>query len=188
MREAELSLRDAASELRDFLSSLNADPGRVDASLDRLRGLCLLWGEDDSLRTLNVLADLVGTRISRLGPPIATLLAAHGPTRVQALVRDLGLQPSGDRHEDVAMVAAHLDDRAAVAALVADVDERAAVILDHLDREGKDGTVETTERSTSRGSARGPVDQLLARGLLVARDRRHVVVPREVSMCLRGVF
>ena len=40
----------------------------------------------------------------------------------------------------------------------------------------------------SRSSAAGPVDQLLARGLLVARDRRHVAVPREVAICLRGGF
>jgi DNA repair protein RecN (Recombination protein N) len=39
LRDAELSLRDAASELRDFLSALDADPGRVEAieeGLDRI--------------------------------------------------------------------------------------------------------------------------------------------------------
>ena len=46
--------------------------------------------------------------------------------------------------------------------------------------------MESTERSTCRGAAGGPVDQLLALGLLVARDRRHVAVPREVAIALRG--
>ena len=45
--------------------------------------------------------------------------------------------------------------------------------------------MESTERTLSRGGGGSPVDQLLARGLLVARDRRHVAVPREVAICLR---
>jgi len=83
-------------------------------------------------------------------------------------------------------VAAVLFNKKAVEKLLGEVDQRARAILDHLETEGKDGSVESTERSTSRGTDRGPVDQLLARGLLVARDRTHVAVPREVSLCLRG--
>ncbi len=138
------------------------------------------------LRVLSGLTDLVGTRLSRLGAPAATLLAGYGPARVNALVHDLGLTPTGDRHDDVAAVAARLADQVAVEKLLGEVDQRARAILEHLETEGKDGSVESTERSTSRGKDRGPVDQLLARGLLVARDRTHVAVPREVSLCLRG--
>jgi len=165
---------------------VNAAPVAVAGALDRVRGLGLLWGSDDALRAVHVLRDVLGTRTSRLAPSVATLLAGQGPSRVNALARRLGLTPSGDRHTDVHAIAGLLGDDAQVERLVGEVDERARAILDHLDREGKDGVVETTERSTSHGAARGPVDQLLERGLLVARDRKHVAVPAEVSICLRG--
>jgi hypothetical protein len=171
------------SAVRDVV---NAAPASTDEALSRLRSLVLVWGTDDSLRALSVLADLLATRLSRLGPPVATLLAGYGPARVNALSRDLGLTPSGDRSDDVAAIAAHLSDRVQVATLVGEVDDQARAILDHLEREGRDGAVESTEHPATRGDAAGPVDQLLARGLLVARDRKHVAVPREVAICLRG--
>jgi hypothetical protein len=86
----------------------------------------------------------------------------------------------------VAAIAVHLSDATRVAALVAEVDDQARAILDHLEREGKDGAVDSTDHEPERGENAGPVDQLLSRGLLVARDRRHVAVPREVAICLRG--
>ena len=167
-------------------AAVNADPAAVDEAVTRLRGLALLWGTEESLRATSALTDILGTRLSRLGPPAATLLGAYGPARMNALVRDLGLTPSGDRHDDVAAVAGLLSDPAEVAKLLGEVDEKARAILDHLEREGKDGTVESTERSTARGTDSGPVDQLLARGLLVAKDVRHVAVPREVALALRS--
>ena len=166
--------------------AVHAEPQAVDTSLHRLRRLALVWGTDEALRPLSVLEELVGTRLSRLGASAATLLAGYGPTRVAALARDLGITPSGDRHADVQAVAAHLADPAHVRELVGEVEPQARAILEHLENEGKDGSVESTERSTSRSAGGSPVDQLLARGLLVARDRRHVAVPREVAIALRG--
>ncbi len=188
----ELTVLDAALALGGTASAtrlrevVHAAPAAVDAALDRLRGIGLLWGTDDSLRALSSLEDIVGTTVSGLGPAAATLLSGYGPARVHELACDLGLTPSGDRHDDVAAVAALLARRDVVTTLLGQVDERARAILEHLDREGKDGVVESTERSTSLGAGGGPVDQLLARCLLVARDRRHVAVPREVAICLRG--
>ena len=95
----------SAASLR---AAVHASPEHVDAAVTRVRDLALLWGEDDSLRALSGLTDLVGTRLSRLGAPAATLLAGYGPARVNALVHDLGLTPTGDRHDDVAAVAAAL--------------------------------------------------------------------------------
>ena len=132
-----------------------------------------------------MLTEVVGTKISRLGQPMAVLMAPYGPSRVTTLARDLGLTPTGNRHDDVDAVAALLSDPVEVAKLVAEVDDQARAILEHLADEGKDGSVESTERTLSRGGGGSPVDQLLARGLLVARDRRHVAVPREVAICLR---
>ena len=188
----ELTVLDAAIALGGTASvpalraAVNASPAHVDAAVEKVRRLCLLWGTDESLRALSVLTDVLGTRISGLGAPASTLLAGYGPARVTALAQQLGLTPSGDRHRDVAAVAAVLSDPAAVDRLLAELDPPARAILEHLEREGKDGSVESTERSTSRGNDVGPVDQLLARGLLMARDRRHVALPREVALCLRG--
>jgi hypothetical protein len=165
---------------------VNAAPDRVDAAVSRLRGLALVWGTDDALRALSVVADVVGTSASGLGQSAESLLTGYGPSRVTSLARDLGLTPSGDRHSDVQSVAAHLAEPAHVAELLAEVDDKARAILEHLEKEGKDGSVESTDRPVGRHDEAGPVDQLLARGLLVARDRKHVAVPREVALALRG--
>ncbi|QNN53787.1 helicase C-terminal domain-containing protein [Nocardioides mesophilus] len=165
---------------------VHAAGSAVDEALDRLRALALVWGTDDTLRVVSVVPEVLGTGVTGLGQPAATLLAGYGPARVAGLARDLGLTPSGDRHRDVAAVAERLADPALVEELVAELDPQARAILDHLEREGRDGSVESTDRALQRGAAGPPVDQLLARGLLVARDRRHVAVPREVAMGLRG--
>src|SRR6478735_2126660 len=163
-------------------AAVHAADEKAGASLDLLRTRALVWGSDDSLRALSVLNDLLGTTSSRLGPTATSLLGSYGAARVAALARDLGIRPSGDRHDDVLAVTAHLSDAGNVRTLVGEVDDQARAILEHLEREGREGSVESTERATSRSTAGSPVDQLLARGLVVARDRRHVAVPREVAL------
>ncbi|HEX6248231.1 MAG TPA: helicase C-terminal domain-containing protein [Nocardioidaceae bacterium] len=165
---------------------LSADPDAVDRAVEALRSLALLWGTTDELRAVSVVTDVVGTTVSGLGPGAEQLLAGYGPARVSSLARDLGLEVSGDRQSDIEAVARHLADPDAVESLVAELDEKARAILDHLERDGVAGTVESTDREVSRARSRAPVDQLLARGLVVARDRTHVLVPREVGICLRG--
>ena len=188
----ELAVVDAAValggtvSLADLQAHVNAAPGAVKESTDTLLAMALLWGSPDELRTLSVLGEIVGTTVSGLGPSAESLLATYGPSRVTALARDLGITPGGERQRDIAAIAAHLGDPANVDELAAEIDPQARKILDHLERESTEGTVESTERAVSRQEAQSPVDQLLARGLLVARDRRHVAVPREVALCLRG--
>lgn len=169
----------------DLQRHVNADPAAVDRATEQLRSLALLWGTREELRAVSVLAEIVGTTVSGLGPGAEQLLAGYGPARVSSLARDLGLQVSGDRQTDIETIAHHLADRAAVDDLVTELDPRARAILDHLERDGAPGTVESTERAVSRAESESPVDQLLARGLVIARDRTQVVVPREVVICLR---
>ncbi|MGH3332424.1 MAG: helicase-associated domain-containing protein, partial [Nocardioidaceae bacterium] len=183
--DATVALGGSAS-LAMLQQHVNAAPERVADAVDHLVAIALLWGTPHELRALSVLGEVVGTTVSRLGPAAETLLVSYGPSRVSALAKDLGISPSGDRQSDIEAVAQHLADRANVEELVAEVDDQARKILDHLEREGIDGTVESTDRPVSRQEAQGPVDQLLSRGLLVARDRKHVAVPREVAICLRG--
>ncbi|HET6699655.1 MAG TPA: helicase C-terminal domain-containing protein [Nocardioidaceae bacterium] len=165
-----------------------AAPGSVDTALGTLRELVLLWGEADALRPVSVLHEvLTGSgSVTRLGPPVETLLAGAGPNRVANLVRDLGLDPSGDRDKDVATLAATLADPEQVTALVDGVDDAARAVLERLEREGVDGRMESAGRTVRRAEATRPVEQLLARGLLLPRDTRHVTVPREVAVALRG--
>ncbi len=172
--------------LADLRAHLHADPDAVGRAVDALHALALVWGSRDDLRSVSVVADVVGTTVSGLGPGAEQLLTAYGPARVAGLARDLGLEVTGDRHSDIEAITRHLTDREAVEALVAELDERARAILDHLERDGVPGTVESAERTVTRASAESPVDQLLARGLVITRDRTHVVVPREVGICLRG--
>jgi hypothetical protein len=174
------------ASLEDLQRHVNAAPESVAAAVETLTGRALLWGRSDELRSVSVLADVVGTTVSGLGPAAEQVLSGYGPARVSSLARDLGLDVSGDRAQDIAAIARHLTDQDAVEELVGELDPRARAILDHLERDDVAGTVESTDRPVSRAGSTSPVEQLLARGLVVARDRRHVVVPREVAICLRG--
>ena len=171
--------------LDDLHRVVNADPAAVSRTVEELRALALLWGTPEELRAVSVLADVVGTTVSGLGPGAAQLLSSYGPARVSALATDLDLRPSGDRQTDIEAVAEALADCETVGALVAELDPRARAILDHLERDAAPGAVESTDRTARRADAGRPVDQLLARGLVIARDKKHVVVPREVGICLR---
>ena len=188
----ELTVLDAVVALGGTASAdllwqrVNGADAAVAEAVQRLRAMALLWGTPSELRALSVVTEIVGTTVSGLGPAAETLLSGYGPNRVTGLARDLGVGPSGDRHADIAAIAAHLADPAEVAVLLAEVDDQARAILDHLERGATDGSVESAERPVSRRDVLGPVDQLLARGLLLARGRRHVAVPREVAICLRG--
>ncbi len=188
----ELTVVDAAIALGgrvsvdDLHRHVNASAASVDEAVSVLEAMALLWGSRDELRTLSVLGEIVGTTVSGLGPSAESLLASYGPNRITSLARDLGITPSGDRQHDIHRIMEHLHAQENVEELLAEIDPQARKILDHLEREGTEGTVESTERQVSRKDAQGPVDQLLSRGLLIARDRRHVAVPREVVICVRG--
>ncbi|HET6624788.1 MAG TPA: helicase-associated domain-containing protein [Nocardioidaceae bacterium] len=188
----ELTVLDAAiavggtATVEDLHRHVHAAQESVDRAVDTLVAMALLWGPPEQLRTLSVLGDIVGTSVSGLGPSAESLLSSYGPNRVGTLARDLGVAPSGERHHDIARIAAHLAVRENLDELLAEVDPQARKILDHLEQQGTEGTVESTERTVGRRDARSPVDQLLSRGLLIARDRRHVAVPREVTIGLRG--
>ncbi len=65
------------------------------------------------------------------------------------------------------------------------VDDRARAILAHLDESDAVGTVADVRTPARVEDASTPTEHLLARGLLVARDDRHVVVPWTVRLHLR---
>ena len=183
--DAAITLGGAVS-IDDLHQHVNASEESVDEAVNTLTAMALLWGSRDGLRTLSVLREIIGTTVSGLGPSAESLLSSYGPNRITTLARDLGTTPSGERQSDIARIAEHLTQRENVEELLSEVDPQARRILDHLEREATEGTVESTERAVTRRDAQSPVDQLLSRGLLIARDRKHVAVPREVVICLRG--
>ncbi|HET6165794.1 MAG TPA: hypothetical protein VFE07_03130, partial [Marmoricola sp.] len=120
---------------------LVAHPDGVDAALERLADLALVWGTPETWRPVSIVAELLGV-------------------------------PGGPAPETVA-------------GLLAEVDDKARAILDHLDATGAAGKVDSV-RIPRREAASTPTEHLLARGLLVPRGEKHVVVPWTVLLHLRG--
>ncbi|QIK65226.1 hypothetical protein G7072_01720 [Nocardioides sp. HDW12B] len=165
---------------------VHADAEATEAAVLRLRDLVLLWGEDEDLRAVSAVSETLGTQVSGLGPPVDQLLGSGGPERVAALLGDLGRRSSGNLATDLRDLADLLRRVDAVAGLVEELDDDAATMLDHLERSGSEGVTQAARTPVRRADAASPVEQLLARGLLVPRDARHVVVPREVGLARRG--
>jgi hypothetical protein len=165
---------------------VNAPASSVVDALGRLRALALVWGTDDDLRVVSAVPDTMGTTVSRLGPPAEQLLAAYGPERLAQLLADLGERSVGDKAADVARIASFLGDGERVAVLLGLCDGPARAMLEHLEGTGSDGASEQARKPVTAATARTPVEQLVARGLLLPRDTRHLAVPREVGLALRG--
>jgi hypothetical protein len=157
---------------------LNAAPSATEGALDDLVELGVVWGPADALRPVTTLGEVIGDTVSRLGPPLATLLRPTGPARITALTKQHGLVPSGDIESDLAALAEHLGRPDTIATLVGEVGAGAEAFLNQVAH-----SRDAVEIASADSSALHP---LLARGLLAHSDRRHVVVPREVGMALRG--
>lgn len=110
--------------------------------------------------------------------------------------RDSGAEPeSGFGHERgaaaakellVAGLAQRLGDPAAVRRLAAECSPAAGRILDRLAEGPARGATAEAGRLLAVSGARTPVEELLARGLLVGVDADEVEMPREVGLALRG--
>jgi hypothetical protein len=70
--------------------------------------------------------------------------------------------------------------------LLAELDDRARAILDHLDESDAAGTVTDARVPGRPEHASTPTEHLLFRGLLAPRGERHVVIPWNVQLHLRG--
>jgi hypothetical protein len=149
----------------DLLESLSALPEPVDvkalaAGVDQpmevvqprvadLLALALVWGNEDDLRPIRAVHELLGPTPAGLGP----ITTRH----------------FGDLDQ-----------------LIEDAGPEAREVLARLTWGPPTGTVEKAERPVTIASARTPVEQLLARGLVVPRDANTVVLPRQIGLHLRG--
>ncbi|GAA3665373.1 helicase-associated domain-containing protein [Nonomuraea antimicrobica] len=156
------------------------DPGpALSAALDRLRDLALVYGPDDALDlgpgVRKVLDDPAG-----LGPRAVDAFRHHAPEQLDEMADDVAPGTPGTGRERLAAMLA------APAALVESVSPEARAALDQLVWGPPTGRVPNARREVRVDSARSPIEELLARGLLAATGEESVTLPREVALHLRG--
>ena len=154
--------------------------------LDRLRALALIWGGPRALHLVRAARDVLGPHPAGLGPTLAEALDRRSPQRLAELVEDLGLPPSGDPQTGLDRIAEHLGTPETLAALLDRAPDGVRTVLDRLTWGPPVGQVSQADRAVRAADAVGPVDWLLAHGVLGVADPGHVVLPREVALALRG--
>ncbi len=154
--------------------------------LRTLRSLALVWGPARSPRPVRAVRDVLGPHPAGLGPPLAEALGRRSPQRLTQVLEDLGLPPSGDPDTALARLADHLSGAEVLGDLLGSAPSGVTAVLDRLIWGPPVGQVAQADRPVRRTSANGPVEWLLAHGLLAVSDAAHVVLPREVGLALRG--
>jgi len=161
----------------------------VRAAVDRLLALALLWGDDQALNVVVGAREIIGAHPAGLGPPLTVLLSAGSPSRAADILADLDPGAAAAATSPRAVVdalAARIGSEAQRGVLLDQAPAEAAALLDRLTWGPPLGAVERADRQVRVATASSAVDWLLARGLLVAVDSATVVLPREVSLFLRG--
>ncbi|KAB8191417.1 hypothetical protein FH608_029575 [Nonomuraea phyllanthi] len=178
----------AAPTEADAAAPAGADPAALagsdpepalSAALGRLGELALVYGTDDALDlgpgVRKVLDDPAG-----LGPWAADAFRHHPPEQLDEMADDIAPGTQGSGKERLAAALAR------PAALVESVSAEARGALDQLAWGPPTGRVPNARREVRVASARSPIEELLARGLLAAVGEESVTLPREVGLWLRG--
>lgn len=170
----------------------------LEAALDRLRENALVYdphADDGPEGGVPLPAPGVAEALdpaAGLGPPAVEVFRHHPPERIEAILAAMpsGAWRDGDRRRNgdapVQRLAARLSDPGTVACLVAEVSPQARAALDDLTWGPASGRLSNARREVTAATARTPVDQLLARGLLGATGEETVALPREVALFLRN--
>lgn len=149
------------------------------AALDRLRELALVYGPDTALEPApgvrKVLEDPAG-----LGPPADVAFRHHAAERLDEIADDVAPGIPGSGRERLAAALAE------PGKLIDEVSPEARAALEQLAWGPPTGRVPNARREVSVASARSPIEELLARGLLAATGDESVTLPREVGLHLRG--
>lgn len=154
--------------------------------LDRLRTLGLVWGPARSLHLVRAVRDVLGQQPAGLGPPLAEALDRRSPQRLAELAEDLGLAPASDPAATIDRIAEHLGRPDVLGGLLTAAPEGVQILLDRLAWGPPVGQLADADRAVRTADAAGPVDWLLAHGLLGVAGPGHVVLPREIGLALRG--
>ncbi|ABD13747.1 hypothetical protein E0F15_03785 [Frankia sp. B2] len=169
----------------------------VSEPVGRLRDLGLIWGDDAELRVTGMVVDLLGVRPLGLGRPVRACLTTYRQSQLARLLTAAGLPvPRGAVDETTTGVAVREAMIDALSDAFADADRvrewietcssRARQLLDRLAAGPALGATTEAGRLLGVSAARTPVEELLARGLLVGLDEETVELPREVGLVVRG--
>ena len=162
-------------------SLLGVPQAPIHRALETLRAQALVWGPGRSVRLVRTVHEVLGPYPAGLGPPLAQLLLHEQPDRRTRLADDLGIaSPVADAQPLADEIGARLP------ALLDEVSPEALDALRTLCAGPPSGRVEHARRPVSRATARTPVEELLARGLVVPTEESTVVLPREVGLHMRG--
>ncbi|MFC5818263.1 helicase-associated domain-containing protein [Nonomuraea harbinensis] len=149
------------------------------SALDRLRDLGLVYGPDSALDLApgvrKVLDDPAG-----LGPPADVAFRHHAPEQLDEMADDVAPGTTGSGRERLAAALAE------PGKLIEEVPPESRAALEQLAWGPPTGRVPNARREVRVASARSPIEQLLARGLLAAAGEESVTLPREVGLYLRG--
>lgn len=149
------------------------------AALARLRDLALVYGPDSAIDLApgvrKVLEDPAG-----LGPIAEMAFRHHPPEQLTEMADEIAPGTTGSGRERLAAALAD------PAALIDQVSPEARHALEQLAWGPPTGRVPNARREVRLASARSPIEQLLARGLLAATGEESVTLPREVGLHLRG--
>ena len=154
--------------------------GPVRRALETLRTRALVWGPERSTRLVRTAHEVLGPYPGGLGPPLAQLLDHQPPARRVALAEDLEIAAATDTRR----LAAEINGR--IALLLDEIGPDALAALQTLSAGPPAGRVDDAHRPVDRATARTPVEELLARGLVLPTEQSTVVLPREVGLHLRG--
>lgn len=164
------------------LAELAAVPtDAVDAGLDRLRRLALVWG-GEQLRTVSAVREVLGQAPAGLGRPAEVLLRLRPDSVLADVARALELPGTSPLQEIVDL----FGDADRLGVLLGGLAPAEREALGVLAAGPPLGEVRDARRPVTADSADTPVRWLLARGLLVAVDVHTVELPREVALALRG--
>ena len=163
-----------------------ATAAAVSAAVERLRALALVWGDDGDLHLVRTVAEVLGDRPAGLGRPAEACLSRYGLDRLAALLGGGGDPAPSGREAALAAVLCRYDDAGWLAAQLANLDSDERRVLASLDTGGALGSTASALRVVALDAAVGPVERLLARGLVVGVDGDTVELPREVGLALRG--
>ncbi len=170
--------RVALDESAALLGAAGIGTADIDAALDELRSLALIWGPNEQLYLAGSVRESVGTYPAGLGRPAATLLRQVPDAQLAPVLHSLGLPPAAQPKAGAA-IAAVLADPDRVAELVAQSDPQQRDILTRLAAGPPVGVLRARVGETP------PAVLLTMRGLLVPIEGQTVELPREVGLALR---
>jgi hypothetical protein len=184
-----MAIQGEAAVIDRAAAALGLEPADVEPAVAHLHERALLWRARDAPDGWRLPAQVraaLGPWPAGLGPSVAQVMCRRPTSELMALLEMLRCPAAGDPALDRAALAARLGEPEVVEGLVASVSEAAREALSLLVPGPPVGTTTRALAVVPAAEARTPLEELLARGLVLPWQDRDVVVPAEVALVLRG--